>query len=354
MKNLFNTSFKISQFFNENYFIYKRFGVPDEPGVKAIPTKSIKKHEAREAEKRGKAREKRLNHEAMLREAAAIRKDIAARKLKQANANIDKLSPPVTKQMTDLANYLAKTKLNKPQRQNLTKELLARYPDFNVKSPEGQRYLKSAVRQITHSNPSSLTGTNVFKKEGKEKIKEKIKFTGEEMAAIGRVIFQGEESFVEFLVKDKTGQKNLEGYQKILIAPGNAIEGVVRFGISLFNKKTYADLLTSLKMIQDPKQREILGEIIKKGWQNCTTAEKTAFIVEIAYSALFVYKGLDKLTKVLPAAKAAVLMDKLKRIRGFRSAVKATKSIIASPADEAAIIGSSVAGAMAEKMKDAQ
>ena len=55
------------------------------------------------------------------------------------------------------------------------------------------------------------------------------------------------DSYSDKLVKWATDQKKLDGYQKILLAPANGIEGAVTGFIDLFNIKTYQELGSTLK-----------------------------------------------------------------------------------------------------------
>ncbi|MBU1151406.1 hypothetical protein KJ632_01095 [Patescibacteria group bacterium] len=215
-------------------------------------------------------------------------------------------------------------------------------------------------------------------------------FSPQELKLIADAVFgKGEElSFdgtyiAKFWIKTFTGAKDvddvdLEGWQKILVAPMSGVTGLVELGVNLFNKETYADIYSSVAMLKDEKTRTILIEILKKGWENCTQEEQIAVVVELVYSSLLTFNAINKIPlKKLLVLKKAMVKLKGKRALNVLSKISSQKSlgtmgqfagkvvekvsgavgktgklIIASPLDDAVYIGGAVVTSSSPKTKD--
>ncbi len=198
-----------------------------------------------------------------------------------------------------------------------------------------------------------------------DKIEEQVTFTPKEIEAIAEVVFGQKKSTVDkftlwaegnlskLILNRGSHRKELEGYQKILLAPGNAAESLIRFGISLFNKETYKNLAQMADMVADTKTREMLQAALAKGWENCTPEEKTAFLAEVIFSSLMAYGGASKLAKIIPAAKLATITRaagstanvaaKSLLVKTVEGASSTMKWVAASPLDDVAVIGGATA-----------
>jgi hypothetical protein len=167
-----------------------------------------------------------------------------------------------------------------------------------------------------------------------------VQFSDEEISAIANEIFKPEGGIVNESVKFYTGQEKLEGYQRALLAPANAFEALISFGVNIFTGKAKEDFTMLIDSISDKKARDMMLATLEKGWENCTRAEKVAFILEFISTALIVGGTLSRLQKIIPMDKLAVLQKAAtaKRLQFLAAA------IAGNPADDVIAAAAPVIG----------
>ncbi len=164
-------------------------------------------------------------------------------------------------------------------------------------------------------------------------INSQVQFSPEEVNAIANEIFKPESGLINEAVKYYTGQEKLEGYQRVLLAPANAFESLITFGVSIFTGKAKEDISALVNNVSDEKTRNMLWNMLKKGWENCTKAEQAAFVTEFISTVLIGAGALGRLKKIIPAEKLAVLQKTATAKR-----LGALAATIASPLDDVAAV----------------
>ena len=161
-------------------------------------------------------------------------------------------------------------------------------------------------------------------------------------------IFKPEEGWVNTAAKYYNPEKIIEPYQRVLAAPANAFESLIRFGMNIVNGKAATDITSLISNIKDKKSRDYLFKIIKKGWENCNKTEKAAFVTELVCGILIAGGGISKLKKAIPPEKLLTLQ----KFAVTRQASNIATAIVASPADElTAVMGPTIAQTIGIKKK---
>lgn len=134
-----------------------------------------------------------------------------------------------------------------------------------------------------------------------------VEFTDAEIDAIAKEIFKPESTVVNDAIKFYTGQEKIDSYQRLLLAPANAFESLITFGINVVRGKALEDMVGLIKGVSDEKTRDLLMTTIKKGWENCDRTEQAAFITEFISAILISTAALSRLKNIIPAEKLIIL-----------------------------------------------
>ena len=148
------------------------------------------------------------------------------------------------------------------------------------------------------------------------------------------------ESNVDKFTKWASGQQELEGYQKILIAPANGIESVIMGFINLVNPKTYKELYNSIKNVSGMSYKDWCDSWhgLKFAYEQLPTADKIAPVISFLYSIAFLIGGSGKIIE-----KAKKMGYSTGMIAGIESAIGGrTITHITNPAAKAVGIGTMV------------
>ncbi|MFH1012161.1 MAG: hypothetical protein V1760_00215, partial [Candidatus Peregrinibacteria bacterium] len=108
------------------------------------------------------------------------------------------------------------------------------------------------------------------------------------------------ESGIDQFTKWATGQKDLEGYQKVLLAPANGIESAVVGFINLFNPKTYKELYTSIKTVSGLNYEDWcdLWHGLKFTYEQLPTTDKVAPVLSLICAIAFLTGGAGKIIQM--------------------------------------------------------
>ena len=149
------------------------------------------------------------------------------------------------------------------------------------------------------------------------------------------------ESNVDYFVRWATGQKKLEGYQKILLAPANGIEAALGGLISLFKPKTYQDLYASIETVykMDKTAFTDLLRGMRYDYDQLTATDKVAPAIQLIYGFAFLSGGVSKLGQM--AGKLGYAPTLVKGLQGVRGVSAASRGLQAmgKAAPMAAIAG---------------
>lgn len=137
-------------------------------------------------------------------------------------------------------------------------------------------------------------------------------------------------SYTDRFVKWAADQSDLEGYQKILLAPANGIEGAVLGLVKLTEAKTYRDLSDGLKHAQGMSYKEWCDAFnaLKFTYENVDTSDKIAPVISIICGISFLFggiktiSGLSKLksfTKLQPILAGTLLPARAATFYGNRA-----------------------------------
>jgi len=108
------------------------------------------------------------------------------------------------------------------------------------------------------------------------------------------------ESGIDKFTKWSTGQKDLEGYQKVLLAPANGIESAVVGFINLFNPKSYKELYTSIETMSGLSYEDWcdLWRGLKFTYEQLPTTDKVAPVLSLICAIAFLTGGAGKITQM--------------------------------------------------------
>jgi hypothetical protein len=147
-------------------------------------------------------------------------------------------------------------------------------------------------------------------------------------------------SNVDKFTKWASGQENLEGYQKILIAPANGIESVIMGFINLVDPKTYKELYSSIKNVSGMSYKDWCDSWhgLKFAYEQLPTADKIAPVISFLYSIAFLIGGSGKIIEMAKKMGYSTGM-----IAGIEAGI-GTRTIthITNPAAKAVEIGTMV------------
>jgi hypothetical protein len=108
------------------------------------------------------------------------------------------------------------------------------------------------------------------------------------------------ESGVDKFTKWATGQKDLEGYQKILLAPANGIESAVMGFIDLFEPKTYKELSASIESLYGLNYKDWcdIWRGLKFTYERLPTTDKIAPVLSLICAIAFLKGGSGKIVQM--------------------------------------------------------
>ncbi len=108
------------------------------------------------------------------------------------------------------------------------------------------------------------------------------------------------ESGVDQFTKWASGQENLEGYQKILLAPANGIESAVAGFINLFNPKTYKELASSVESLSGLSYKDWcdLCRGLKFTYEQLPMTDKVAPVLSLICAIAFLMGGSGKIVEM--------------------------------------------------------
>ncbi len=128
------------------------------------------------------------------------------------------------------------------------------------------------------------------------------------------------ESGVDQFTKWATDQKDLEGYQKVLLAPANGIESAVMGFIALFEPKTYKELAASVESLSGLNYKDWcdLWRGLKFTYEQLPTTDKIAPVLSLICAIAFLMGGSGKIVQM--AKKMGYSTKTVGAIRGvFRA-----------------------------------
>lgn len=124
----------------------------------------------------------------------------------------------------------------------------------------------------------------------------------EELENFAKMLWQEffPESNTDKFVMWITNQKELAGYQKILMAPANGIEDVVAGVIKMLNVKTYKDLASSIKTIYGMDYEEwcVMWKGLKYAYEKASDADKIAVLISTITSLAVMAGGINKVIAI--------------------------------------------------------
>lgn len=120
-------------------------------------------------------------------------------------------------------------------------------------------------------------------------------------------------SYTDKFVKWTNGQKQLEGYQKILLAPANGIESVVGSVVSLLHPKTYTDLALAIQTTAGMSYKDWCAtwKSLKFLYERLPMEDKIAPVLSLICGIAFLFGGATKILQYLDKAKYS---SKLKNV----------------------------------------
>jgi len=107
------------------------------------------------------------------------------------------------------------------------------------------------------------------------------------------------ESHTDRFVKWASDQE-LEGYQKILLAPANGIESAVTGFIDLFKAKTYKELFKTVQVMSGMSFNDWCAvlKMVKFACNNVSTSEKIAPVLSLICAITFLFGGFSRIAEV--------------------------------------------------------
>lgn len=148
------------------------------------------------------------------------------------------------------------------------------------------------------------------------------------------------ESQTDRFIKWASNQKDLEGYQKWLIAPANGIESVVGGVISVFQPSTYKELYQTISTLSGMSYGEWCktARFAKVMYENASTTDVGAPALSLLFSMVFMFGGASKLlSKAKEIGIGGKRMYSLKAALALRAGAGANEMI--KPIPLAAIAG---------------
>jgi len=108
------------------------------------------------------------------------------------------------------------------------------------------------------------------------------------------------ESGVDKFTNWATDQKDLEGYQKVLLAPANGIESAVMGFIALFEPKTYKELAASVESLSGLNYKDWcdLWRGLKFTYEQLPTTDKIAPVLSLICAIAFLMGGSGKIVQM--------------------------------------------------------
>lgn len=130
-------------------------------------------------------------------------------------------------------------------------------------------------------------------------------------------------SATDQLVTWTTGQKTLEGYQKVLLAPANGIEWVVKGFVDLLQPQTYRNFVSSIQALCGMSYEDWCSawQTVRFAWEHLPATDKAAPIISLISSAAFLMGGVSNLTALAKAkGYSETTLNLMRGIAGTRSA----------------------------------
>lgn len=140
------------------------------------------------------------------------------------------------------------------------------------------------------------------------------------------------ESNIDRFVKWANGQKDLEGYQKILLIPANGIEAAVMGFIDLFKIKTYEELGSAVESLGalGLKWKNWCEMVrgLKFAYEQLPTTDKIAPILSFIMAFAFLFGGAKKLIEIAKqTGQSTKAIATIKGIFGTRAFFHATAPV---------------------------
>lgn len=190
---------------------------------------------------------------------------------------------------------------------------------------------ESDLSRMIAEAPNALVRT--FSKEGRQETREfymgpeDLEIPEEDVKAIREALLP--ETNIDKTVKLLTGQKELEGYQKVLLTPANAIEGVAKGFLNMPET-----LATLKKMGEDMMHDESLAKmgidaqiVLRVIDQYFSAAEKVAFVGQFLAEGAIGVGVASMAAKLEKFPQVARIMVTLSKLQKESKALRATTTV---------------------------
>jgi hypothetical protein len=175
--------------------------------------------------------------------------------------------------------------------------------EFNERIPEIISTIEKYNEEIKQIN-EALAYLNELYQENKNIEDSELEFLEhekEELKRFAKALYQEffPPSYLDQAVLFYTGQKELEGYQKILLSAGNGVEMAIKGAINIFNPETYSDAYDGVETIlsMDIDDAKRLLESLPTLIRELDSTDSISASITLIYAVIIFRGGLTKISE---------------------------------------------------------